>query len=208
MRSQVGHSDGITIQADATPSPPLPNPSYGGQGFGTNTPGGEGQHVYHVTHLNDSGPGSLRDALSQGNRFIVFDGYYGRYAEQSRVGLGKRVRHADLVRPRANIVNNFYSNPTGSDNDAIRVCQGECDGGNPASAATAYVSGNFSGEGINLDGEGTETTPKPLPGRVRALAIQRITISSPRSEARLQGTTGSSWSYCLRKSAAIVRMAI
>lgn len=65
--------------------------------------------------------------------------------------------------PRANIVNNFYSNPTGSDNDAIRVCQGECDGGNPASAATAYVSGNFSGEGINLDGEGTETTPFPAP---------------------------------------------
>ncbi|MGH2830911.1 MAG: hypothetical protein ACRDJM_10560, partial [Actinomycetota bacterium] len=45
----------------------------GAQGFGAATPGGDRKPAHHVTHLGDSGPGSLRDALSAGDRRVVFD---------------------------------------------------------------------------------------------------------------------------------------
>jgi len=44
----------------------------GAEGFGARASGGRGGEVYEVTNLDDSGPGSLRDAVSKRNRTVVF----------------------------------------------------------------------------------------------------------------------------------------
>jgi hypothetical protein len=57
----------VALSPIALPAQPL----Y--EGFGATTPGGAGKPIYRVTNLNNSGPNSLRDAVSQSDRYIVFD---------------------------------------------------------------------------------------------------------------------------------------
>ena len=54
----------------------------GAIGFGAFATGGRGGEIYHVTNLDDLGPGSFRDAVSKGHRVVVFD--VGGYIELKR----------------------------------------------------------------------------------------------------------------------------
>src|SRR5438046_992353 len=45
----------------------------GAEGFGALATGGRGGQTVHVTTLDDAGAGSLRDAVSQPNRVVIFD---------------------------------------------------------------------------------------------------------------------------------------
>lgn len=80
----------------------------GAEGFGryaTGARGHESPEVYVVTNLDDSGPGSFRDAVSQSGRFVVF-AVGGIINLQSRVAIPAHTTIAGQTAPGDGIV--FY----------------------------------------------------------------------------------------------------
>ena len=92
----------------------------GAQGWGRFATGGRAGSVYHVTNLNDSGTGSLRDAVSQPNRIVVFD-VGGVIRINSRIVFAKNLYVAGQTAPGEGVT--VYGDGvsfSGSDNIIVR----------------------------------------------------------------------------------------
>lgn len=92
----------------------------GAEGFGRMAVGGRGGAVYHVTNLDDSGPGSFRDAVSEPNRTVVFD-IGGLIQIKERILVARNITIAGQSAPGDGIV--IYGNElsfSGADNAIVR----------------------------------------------------------------------------------------
>ncbi|GAB3409068.1 pectate lyase [Flindersiella endophytica] len=105
---------GAQAQADGRPAFP------GAEGFGAYATGGRGGSVYYVTNLDDSGPGSFRDAVSRPNRTVVF-AVGGIITLESRVSVAPNLTIAGQTAPGGGIT--IYGDGlsfTGADNTIAR----------------------------------------------------------------------------------------
>lgn len=92
----------------------------GAEGWGKYAVGGRNGSVYHVTNLNDSGAGSLRDAVSQRNRIIVFD-VAGVIKLQGRLTFASDLYVAGQTAPGEGIT--VYGNGVSFSNASNIICR-------------------------------------------------------------------------------------
>ena len=92
----------------------------GAEGWGRYAVGGRYGTVYHVTNLNDSGAGSLRDAVSQPNRIVVFD-VAGVIKINSRMTFAKNLYVAGQTAPGEGIT--VYGNGVSFSNANNTICR-------------------------------------------------------------------------------------
>lgn len=120
----------------------------GAGGFAALATGGRGGSVYHVTNLQDSGPGSFRDALSQPKRTVVFD-VAGVIKLESRVNCASDITVAGQTAPGAGIV--VYGQAVAfnhGSNIIVRYMRFRGSINMPRGACTVYID---SSENVMLD---------------------------------------------------------
>ena len=98
----------------------------GAEGHGRYVTGGRGGEVYHVTTLEDSGTGSLRDAVSKAGRIVVFD-VAGIIALKSDLTIKDNITIAGQTAPEPGITIRYYTVRPGANNIIrfIRIRRGQ-----------------------------------------------------------------------------------
>lgn len=138
------------------------------QGWGRFATGGRGGSVYHVTNLNDSGTGSLRDAVSQRNRIIVFD-VAGVIVLKSRMTFAQNLYIAGQTAPGEgitvygngvsfsganNLICRYMRFRMGVGGDSGKDCAGVANGTNMIFDHCSFAWGRDETFSINADGKG------------------------------------------------------
>lgn len=125
--------------------------------------------VYHVTNLNDSGAGSLRDAVSTGNRIVVFD-VSGVIKISSRIVFASNLYVAGQTAPgegitvygngvsfsgASNIICRYLRVRMGHGGDSGKDCAGIANGENMIFDHCSFSWGLDETFSINPDGKGS-----------------------------------------------------
>ena len=98
--------------AQTTQVPAFP----GAEGHGRYVTGGRGGKIVHVTNLNDSGTGSLRNAVSGSARKIVVFDVAGVIALQSNLTIGDNTTICGQTAPEPGITVRYYTVQPGANN--------------------------------------------------------------------------------------------
>ena len=156
-----------SIGLNAADQPVLAFP--GAQGWGRFATGGRTGTVYHVTNLNDTGTGSLRDAVSQPNRIVVFD-VAGVINIKSRMVFSKNLYVAGQTAPgegitvygdgvsfsgAENIIVRYMRFRMGHNGSNGKDCAGIANGQNMIFDHCSFAWGLDETFSINPDGKGT-----------------------------------------------------